>query len=187
MTKINKTEYLTDSTLFTNHTSLAVDQQVFDNPEQFKVESFTYIPKDTVKIVSTKHPMPNKATTGAAAYDIRSTTTVEVHPDQTVMVGTGVYLDLPRSLFAMLVPRSGLATKQGITLANSIGIIDSDFTGEIRIALKNTSKQPFIVQDGDRVAQLIFLTYISPDLVSVQAINRDTDRSPEGFGTTGTK
>jgi len=103
------------------------------------------------------------------------------------MVGTGVYLDLPRSLFAMLVPRSGLSTKQGITLANSVGIIDSDFTGEIRIALKNTSNQSFTVQDGDRVAQLIFLTYISPDLVSVQAINRDTDRSPEGFGTTGTK
>lgn len=183
----NTNEYIVESDTFSNPTSQVVSSSIYSNIDNFELNSFTYLPKDTVKVVSTKFDLPSKATSGAAAYDIRSVQSVTIEPNQTAMIGTGLYLDIPDSIFGMLVPRSGLSTKHGVTLANSIGIIDSDFTGEVKISLKNSGNVAFTVNEGDRVAQLIFMTHLSPDLVSVKTLTKETSRNPDGFGTTGVK
>lgn len=171
---------------FDNPTSSIINSTTFDNQTSVVVDSFTYIPTPTIKLVSTVHPIPARSTSGAAGYDIRAVGNHTLPSGAMVVIPTGIYLDIPPGLFGMLVSRSGLAITKGITLANGIGIIDSDFHGEVRVAIINKGQDQFEINEGDRVAQLLFMTVATPDFVAVTDLSTSTTRDPAGFGSTGT-
>ena len=160
----------------------------FDNHKSFEVSSYNYIPETTVKISSVRFPVPTKGTDGAAAYDIQADLLhdgkVEINPQETKVIGTGITLELPSHLMALLLPRSGLATKHGITLANAVGLIDPDYRGEVKVAIKNSSTKTFTINDGDRIAQMLIMGFISPEFISVKQVF-NTARGSGGFGSTG--
>ena len=181
----NPTSSIINSTTFDNQTSVVVNSTTFGNPESIVTDSFTYIPTPTIKMVSTVHPIPARSTSGAAGYDIRAVGNHSLPSGAMVVIPTGIYLDIPPGLFGMLVSRSGLAVTKGITLANGIGIIDSDFHGEVRVAIINKGQDQFEINEGDRVAQLLFMTVAAPDFVVVTDLSTSTTRDPAGFGSTG--
>lgn len=164
------------------------NENFFDNPKSFEVSSYTFIPETTVKISSTRFSVPTKGTDGAAAYDIQANLlheqTVEIKPNETKVIGTGLTLELPSHLMALLLPRSGLATKHGITLANAVGLIDPDYRGEVKVAIKNTGEEFFTIKDGDRIAQMLIMGFVSPEFISVKQVF-NTSRGAGGFGSTG--
>lgn len=160
----------------------------FTNAHSIITSSYTHVPDNTVKVISTRFPVPSRGSSGAAAYDIQANLShagwVEVPAGETAVVGTGITLELPSNLMALLLPRSGLATKHGITLANAVGLIDPDYRGEIRVAIRNEGKVPFVIRDGDRIAQMLIMGFVSPNFVSVKEVFV-TDRGSGGFGSTG--
>ena len=101
-----------------------------------------------------------------------------------MLVNTGLYIALPEGLEAQIRPRSGLAFKHGITVLNTPGTIDSDYRGEIKVLLINLSDQPFTIQDGERIAQLVIAPYIKISWSSVTSLST-TDRGAGGYGSTG--
>lgn len=107
-----------------------------------------------------------------------------IQPHATCKIGTGIALAIPDGYFGAIYPRSGLATKQGLRPANCVGVIDSDYRGEIIVALHNDSDIPQKVKDGDRIAQLIIEKYERADFEVVDELN-DTERGDGGFGHTG--
>lgn len=109
---------------------------------------------------------------------------ITIKPHQTVMVGTGVCIAPPEGYFGAIAARSGLATKQGLRPANCLGICDEDYRGEYIVALYNDSDQPRTVVHGDRIAQLVFLPYITAELDVVDELDI-TERGAGGFGSTG--
>jgi dUTP pyrophosphatase len=133
------------------------------------------------------------ATPSAAAMDLRAVTPdngnaiVTLEPGATAKIGTGIRLNMPHEeMAALILPRSSLGS-QGIVLANTIGLIDADYQGEIIVALKNTSHKDFHVQTGDRIAQLMFIPVIRPRLITVSHFVTTTERGTGGFGSTGVK
>jgi dUTP pyrophosphatase len=130
---------------------------------------------------------PSKATVGSAAYDICAEipSPLMLMPLERMMIGSGFALDMSRaSVHALLLPRSGLGSK-GIILANSVGLIDSDYQGEIKVCLWNTSSEPYTIQPQERIAQIVFLSGIhTPEFFEVENFE-PTDRGPGGFGSTG--
>jgi len=181
----NPTSSIINSTTFDNQSSVVVDSTVFSNPESVVTDTFTYYQTAMIKLVSTVHPVPSRATSGAAGHDIRANGEYIIASGAMAVVSTGIYLDILPGMFGLLVSRSGLATKFGITLVNGIGIIDSDFHGEVLVAIVNNGRDQFTINHGDRVAQLLFLTVAAPNLVQVSDISTSTDRDPSGFGSTG--
>jgi dUTP pyrophosphatase len=131
-------------------------------------------------------PLPAYATAGSAGMDIQANLTeaVTLNPGQRLLIPTGLFIELPSGLEAQLRPRSGLAFKHGITLPNSPATIDSDYRGEIRVALINLSAEPYIIQPGDRIAQLVIARYECIQWTAVDQLN-DTARGSGGFGSTG--
>ena len=130
--------------------------------------------------------LPFAATEGSAALDISAYTfqeVVEIAPNEWEMIKTGLAAEIPEGHFGLLCPRSGLG-KQGITLANTFGIIDSDYRGEISIMVKNNNDYPFLVNHGMRVAQLLIVPYFSPSINVVEELE-ETVRGTGGFGSTG--
>lgn len=99
-------------------------------------------------------------------------------------VNTGIAVEIPKGYFGAVFARSGLATKQGLRPANCVGVIDADYRGDVMVALYNDSTEPREVQVGDRIAQLVIIPYISPDLEVVSELS-DTNRGDGGFGSTG--
>ena len=170
---------------FDNPASVIVNSTTYGNPESVITDSFTYIPTPTIKMVSTVHPIPHRATSGAAGYDIRAVGNHTLPSGAMAVIPTGIHLDIPPGLFGMLVSRSGLAVTKGVTLANGIGIIDSDFHGEVRVAIINKGQDEFEINEGDRIAQLLFMTVAAPDFISVTDLSTSTTRDPAGFGSTG--
>lgn len=173
-----------------NYTSYFVDTNHFGNPNELNAQSFIYNPpKEVVKISSRSFDIPKKGTEGSAAYDLRAELSRElyrvVEPGETAILNTGIALELPSHIMALVLPRSGLATHYGITLANSVGLIDPDYSGDIKIAIKNTSQQAFTITHGDRIAQLLIMGYVSPEFVLVKEVFKTT-RGDGGFGSTGT-
>lgn len=139
-----------------------------------------------IKRLSDTAVIPNRATTGSVGYDLYSDEKlITINPGETVMVRTGIAIENndPRTAI-MIYPRSGLSCKHSITLANCVGIVDSDFRGEILVALVNHGNTSYTVCQGDRIAQLVFQPIKLPVLKEVDNI-RDTDRSSNGFGSTG--
>ena len=134
-----------------------------------------------------KNPNPAYKTIGAAGLDIMANNDKDIliNPGERVAVSTGLYLELPANMEAQIRPRSGLAIKSGITVLNSPGTIDSDYRGEVKVILINLSRDNFIVQSGDRIAQMVFS---KPEQVFFKNIKilTSTERGDGGFGSTGT-
>ena len=135
--------------------------------------------------------MPAYATDGAAAVDVRAAidegTTVTIQPGERATIPTGMAISLESAnVVAILAARSGLAVKSGINLANGIGVIDSDYRGEICVGLYNSSAVPFTVNRGDRIAQLLFMPVYVANLIEAESLD-ETARGAGGFGSTGVK
>jgi len=140
-----------------------------------------------VKIVNrSEHPLPNYQTDGAAGMDLRASLTeaLTLKPLERILVPTGLLIELPQGLEAQIRPRSGLAFKHGITVLNSPGTIDADYRGELKVLLVNLSNEPFVIQNGERIAQLIIATYVRSHWEEVKELSV-TERNDGGFGSTG--
>ena len=133
-----------------------------------------------------KPALPRFATDGAAAADLAAflEAPVTILPGQRFAVPTGIALELPQGWCAFVMARSGLSLKAGIGLANGVGLIDSDYRGEVRVSLQNNSDVPFVVEDGMRVAQLLFLPVPAVRLIEAEVLS-ETERGSGGFGSTG--
>ena len=132
-------------------------------------------------------PLPYYASAGAAAMDLHACMDgpVEGAPRALVSIPTGVAIALPSADYVALVfARSGLGIKHGVALSNGVGVIDSDYRGEIRVGLTNLSDVPYTVQPGDRIAQLMVTPVVRPALVQVEELD-ETQRGTGGFGSTG--
>ena len=144
-----------------------------------------------IKILSPKvgrdFPAPHFATAGSAAMDLCACTdeTITLQPGQRCMVPTGIAIALPSPAYVALVfARSGLGIKKGICLSNGVGVIDSDYRGEIGVGLVNLSQEPYAIQPGDRIAQLMVTPVLQPQLQFVDELD-ETERGAGGFGSTG--
>ena len=137
-------------------------------------------------INNSKHELPSYETMLSAGMDIRANIDISVtlKPLERIIIKTGLYMSLPRGLEAQVRPRSGLAAKKGITVLNSPGTIDADYRGEIGIILINLSKEDFVINDGDRIAQLVIAKYEQIKWKKVTVLD-ETDRGDGGFGSTG--
>jgi dUTP pyrophosphatase len=151
------------------------------NPDFFKIE---------VNFVNnSKNPNPEYATAGSAGFDLRSNVNLTILPGEFDKVPTGLYFELPPNFEMQVRPRSGLAAKNGVTVLNTPGTIDSDYRGEIIVILINHGKEPFKIEIGDRIAQGVIAQTCSNfiKLNKVSEISNDTERSSGGFGSTGIK
>lgn len=140
-----------------------------------------------VRIVNkSKHPLPAYATEGAAGLDLRANldAPVVLPPLSRTLIPTGLYIELEKGTEAQIRPRSGLAVKHGITVLNSPGTIDADFRSGIMVLLVNLSSEPFVVADGDRIAQLVVARHERVEWVEVDKLG-ETERGTGGFGSTG--
>lgn len=137
-------------------------------------------------INNSKHELPSYETMLSAGMDIRANIDISVtlKPLERIIIKTGLYMSLPRGLEAQVRPRSGLAAKKGITVLNSPGTIDADYRGEIGVILINLSKEDFIINDGDRIAQLVIAKYEQIKWKKVTVLD-ETERGDGGFGSTG--
>ncbi len=143
----------------------------------------------TIQIVNkSKHPLPAYATALSAGMDLRANleTPIVLAPMQRCLVPTGLFMALPVGYEAQIRPRSGLAIKKGITVLNSPGTIDADYRGEICVILVNLSAEPFLIEDGERIAQMVIARHEQADWEVVEVLN-DTERGTGGFGHTGKK
>ena len=137
--------------------------------------------------IGTDIPFPFYASAGAAGMDLCACVDVAVTiaPRQIVSLPTGIAIALPSADYVALVfARSGLGIKHGIALANGVGVIDSDYRGEIRVGLVNQSDAPYTIQPGDRVAQLAVVPVVQAQLIPCAALD-ETERGAGGFGSTG--
>ena len=134
------------------------------------------------------HPLPEYATLQSAGMDIRANLDepIVLQPMQRCLVPTGLYIALPAGTEAQIRPRSGLALKKGITVLNSPGTIDADYRGEIGIILINLSQEPFVIQDGERIAQMVIARYEQARWKPVDSLE-ETERGEGGFGNSGQK
>jgi len=132
------------------------------------------------------NPLPNYATSGSAGMDIRANISapIELKPLERQLIPTGLFLQLPENFEIQIRPRSGLAFKQGITCLNTPGTIDSDYRGEIKVLLINLSNEIQIINNNDRIAQMVFARTETVELIAVDVIN-ETERGEGGFGHTG--
>lgn len=137
-------------------------------------------------INKSKHPLPAYATELSAGMDIHANLTepVTLQPMQRCLIPTGLYMALPKGFEAQIRPRSGLAIKKGITVLNSPGTIDADYRGEICVILVNLSAEAFVVEDGERIAQMVIARHEQIDWSEVSVLD-ETERGAGGFGHTG--
>ena len=143
----------------------------------------------SVNIVNkSANPLPSYATTGSAGMDIRANVEnpITLQPLERYLVPTGLFIELPEGYEAQIRPRSGLALKQGITCLNSPGTVDSDYRGELKVILINLSNTMQVINNGDRIAQMVIAKTAMAELFLVQQLN-DTVRGDGGFGHTGVK
>lgn len=132
------------------------------------------------------HALPAYATAQSAGMDLRANIdqSITIAPLERKLIPTGLYMALPAGYEAQVRPRSGLAIKKGITVLNSPGTIDADYRGEVCVILINLSNEPFEVQDGERIAQMVIARHEQPELVEVETLD-ETERGTGGFGHTG--
>ncbi|MEA4904246.1 MAG: dUTP diphosphatase [Petrimonas sp.] len=140
-----------------------------------------------VKIVNkSKHPLPGYATALSAGMDLRANIDepVTLRPLQRSLIPTGIHIQLPGGYEAQIRPRSGLAVKHGISIVNSPGTIDADYRGEIRVILVNLSDEDFIINDGERICQMVIARHARVEWLQVDNLD-ETERGAGGFGHTG--
>lgn len=137
-------------------------------------------------INKSKHPLPAYATECSAGMDIRANISepIILNPLERCLVPTGLYIALPKGFEAQIRPRSGLALKKGITVLNSPGTIDADYRGEVCIILVNLSSEAFVIEDGERIAQMVIARHEQPAWQEVEVLD-ETERGAGGFGHTG--
>ena len=119
----------------------------------------------------------------AAGYDLYAVTDATINPHECVLVGTGLIMQIPEGYFGGIYARSGLASKQGLRPANCVGIVDSDYRGEVMVALRNDTNEVRSVSAGERIAQIIIQPYLNVTFVEGEL--DDTERGAGGFGSTG--
>ncbi len=140
-----------------------------------------------INIINTSsNPLPAYATAGSAGMDIRANLTdpIALNPLERMLIPTGLFVQLPPNFEIQIRPRSGMALKQGITCLNTPGTIDSDYRGEIKVLLINLSNEIQIINNSDRIAQMVFAKTETVELIEVEVIN-ETERGAGGFGHTG--
>jgi dUTP pyrophosphatase len=142
-----------------------------------------------IKIINkSKHPLPEYATIMSAGMDIRANIQYPVilQPMKRTVIPTGLYIRLPKGSEAQIRPRSGLAIKCGITVLNAPGTVDADYRGEIGVILINLSEENFLIEDGDRIAQMVIAKHETVQFEETDTLD-DTERSDGGFGHSGIK
>ena len=143
-----------------------------------------------IKIINkSHHQLPQYATALSAGMDIKAFLpegSITLKPLQRTLIKTGLYIELPEGYEAQMRPRSGLALKKGITVLNTPGTIDADYRGEIGVILVNLSDQDFVVEDGERIAQMVIARHEQAEWQEVEVLD-DTERGAGGFGHTGKK
>ncbi len=142
-----------------------------------------------IKIVNkSKHPLPSYSTMLSSGMDLRANLDkpIILSPGERILVPTGLYVSIPPGYEAQIRPRSGLALKKGITLMNTPGTIDADYRGEIGIIMVNLSQEDFVINDGERIAQMIVARYETVEWESCEELD-ETERGSGGFGHTGKK
>ena len=143
----------------------------------------------TIKIINkSQHDLPNYETIASAGMDLRANLTepIVLKPLERAIVKTGLFIELPMGFEAQVRPRSGLAAKKGITVLNSPGTVDADYRGEIGVILVNLSNDNFVVENGERIAQLNIAKHERAEWISVEILS-ETSRGEGGFGSTGVK
>lgn len=145
--------------------------------------------KTTVKVINkSHHPLPAYATAQSAGMDLRANidAPIVLHPMERKLVGTGLFMALPAGFEAQVRPRSGLALKHGLTVLNTPGTIDADYRGEIKVLLVNLSADDFVINDGERIAQMVVARHETAGFIEVEALD-ETERGDGGYGHTGVK
>ena len=140
-----------------------------------------------IKVVNKGHqPLPQYATKQSAGMDLRANldAPVTLRPMERRLIPTGLYIALPQGYEAQVRPRSGLALKRGITVLNSPGTVDADYRGEIGVLLINLSQEDFVVNDGERIAQMVIARHEQGSLIPVEVLD-ETERGAGGYGHTG--
>ena len=144
----------------------------------------------TVKIVKLQQNahIPTYGSADAAGADLYACIdeAVTIQPSQTVLIPTGLSMEIEQGFAGFIYARSGLATKRGLAPANKVGVIDSDYRGQVMVSLHNHTEQPQTVEPGERVAQMVFAPVYQAQFCEVDAL-QDTERGTGGFGSTGTK
>ena len=135
-----------------------------------------------------RQPLPEYATAQSAGLDLRANIeeAIVLNPMERKLVGTGLFMALPPGYEAQVRPRSGLALKHGITVLNSPGTIDADYRGELKVLLVNLSNEPFVFNEGERIAQLVIAKHEKAEFKLVEELD-DTERGAGGYGHTGVK
>ncbi|MCI6119922.1 MAG: dUTP diphosphatase [Prevotella sp.] len=142
-----------------------------------------------IKVINKgRQPLPEYATPLSAGLDLRANidSSTTLNPMERQLIGTGLYIALPPGYEAQVRPRSGLALKHGITVLNTPGTIDADYRGEVKVLLVNLSNVPFVVNEGERIAQLVVAKHEHAEFVVVEELD-DTERGAGGYGHTGVK
>jgi len=142
-----------------------------------------------IKIVNkSNHPLPHYGTEASAGVDLRANIeeSITLKPLERILVKTGLFIELPVGYEAQIRPRSGLAYKNGVTVLNTPGTIDADYRGEIGVILVNLSNNDFVIENGERVAQMVIAKHEQAEWSLVEELS-DTDRGVGGFGSTGKK
>jgi len=144
-----------------------------------------YLP---VKLIRPNAKLPARKTAGSVGFDIAACLSADVviPPGETRMIGSGLAITLDPGYAAFIYARSGLGIKRGVIPANCVGVIDSDYRGEIIVGLKNTSDEPFAVYDGDRIAQMVIARCELPEIAVIGDLD-ETPRGSGGFGSTGSR
>ena len=142
-----------------------------------------------IKKLNEKAIVPKQATSGSAGYDLYACidTPVTINPNEIVKIPTGISVALEENNAVILIyARSSLATKHGVTLANCVGVVDSDYRGEVIVALNNLSKEPYTITQNERIAQIVITPIFTPEIEEVAELS-ETERGSGGFGSTGKK
>jgi dUTP pyrophosphatase len=137
-------------------------------------------------INQSQHPLPKYQTALSAGMDLHANLTepVVLEPQARMLIPTGLFIELPEGYEAQVRPRSGLALKHGITVLNSPGTIDADYRGEIKVLLINHGQDPFTIQNGERIAQMVIAQHATVQWVETQSLS-NTERGEGGYGSTG--
>jgi len=142
-----------------------------------------------IKVINkSAHPLPHYETIASAGMDLRANLieSILLNPMERAIIPTGIYLELPIGIEAQVRPRSGLAAKKGVTVLNAPGTIDADYRGEVGVILVNLSNDPFQIENGERIAQLIIARHERAEWIEVDELS-ETVRGEGGFGSTGVK
>lgn len=135
-----------------------------------------------------KNQLPEYATSLSAGFDLRANLEepVTLEAGERKLIGTGLFIALPEGYEAQVRPRSGLALKKGITVLNAPGTVDADYRGEVGVILYNASNEAFVIEPGERIAQMVIARYEQAELIQVETLD-ETERGDGGFGHTGVK